>query len=338
MHTQETIEIGIIGAGSFGTAMAIHLSKKGYPIVLWSHEPEVASEIQELRENRTYLPGFILNEKITATYHIEKAVQEKKIILQVNPAQSTREVMMQAIPHLHPDSIIVNCTKGLENTTLMTMSELLHDILPPANADKLAFLSGPSFAREVAHGVPTAVTIASRNREAALYCQKVFSNDRFRAYTTDDIVGSELASALKNVIAVAAGISDGMGFGHNTRAAIITRGVAEILRLGKKMGAQEMTFLGLSGMGDLVLTCTGDLSRNRSVGIQLGQGKKIHDILGSMKMIAEGVYTAKAAWALAQKHGVDMPITEQVYRIVFENKDPKAAMEELMARSFKNEI
>ncbi len=317
--------------------MAIHLSKKGYPITIWSFEPRVVKDIQQLRENKTYLPGFILSNVITATNDLKETVEGKNIILQANPAQSTRKVMSETIPYLDPEAIIVNCTKGLENETLQTMSELLHGILPAANADRLAFLSGPSFAREVASGVPTAVTIASKNADAARFCQEVVSNERFRAYTTDDIVGSELASALKNVIAVAAGISDGMGFGHNTRAAIITRGVAEILRLGKKMGAQEMTFLGLSGMGDLVLTCTGDLSRNRTVGIQLGQGKNINDILHSMKMVAEGVFTAKAAWALAQKHQVEMPITEQVYRIVFEAKDPKIAMADLMSRSFKTE-
>ncbi len=335
--TSSGIQIGIVGAGSFGTAMAIHLSKKGYPVTIWSYEQEVATEIRQLRENRTYLPGFILANNVTATNDLKTATENKSIILQANPAQVTRKVMGEAIPYLDREAIIVNCTKGLENGTLQTMSELLHEILPPANADRLAFLSGPSFAREVASGVPTAVTIASKNADAARICQGIFSNDRFRAYTTDDIVGSELASALKNVIAVAAGISDGMGFGHNTLAAIITRGVAEILRLGKKMGAQEMTFLGLSGMGDLVLTCTGNLSRNRSVGIQLGQGKKIDDILHDMKMVAEGVFTAKAAWALAQKHQVDMPITEQVYRIVFEDKDPRIAMADLMSRSFKTE-
>ncbi len=333
----QVIEIGIVGAGSFGTAMAIHLSKKGYPITIWSFETQVAKDIQQLRENKIYLPGFILSNLITATNDLKETVTGKKIVLQANPAQATRQVMSEAIPYLDPEAIIVNCTKGLENETLQTMSELLHEILPPVNADQLAFLSGPSFAREVASGIPTAVTIASKNPDAARFCQEVFSNDRFRAYTTEDIVGSELASALKNVIAVAAGISDGMGFGHNTRAAIITRGVAEILRLGKKMGAQEMTFLGLSGMGDLVLTCTGDLSRNRTVGIQLGQGKKIDDILHSMKMVAEGVFTAKAAWALALKYQVEMPITEQVYRIVFEAKDPKIAMADLMSRTFKTE-
>ncbi len=334
-HT--SIEIGIVGAGSFGTAMAVHLSRKNYPITIWSYEQKVASDIQQFKENKTYLPGFILPDNIAATNELKKAVTGKRIILQANPAQATRSVMGEATPFLDPQAIIVNCTKGLENETLMTMSELLQEILPPSNAERLAFLSGPSFAREVASGAPTAVTIASKNLETARFCQYVISNDRFRAYTTDDIVGSELASALKNVIAVAAGISDGMGFGHNTRAAIITRGVAEILRLGKKMGAQEMTFLGLSGMGDLVLTCTGDLSRNRNVGMQLGQGKKIGDILRSMKMVAEGVFTAKAAWALAQKHKVEMPITEQVYRIVFEEKDPVVAMTDLMSRSFKTE-
>lgn len=338
MNSDKThMPIGIIGAGSFGTAMAILLARNGYPITLWSHEEAVAEEINFNRENRTFLPGFKLSPLITATSEIRSVVADKPVLLQVNPAQATRRVMTEAIPYMDPGAIIVNCTKGLENTTLLTMSQLLHEILPPSNRDRLAFLSGPSFAREVAQGNPTAVTIASQDPDIARYCQQIFSNDRFRVYTTDDIVGSELASALKNVIAVAAGISDGMGFGHNTQAAIITRGMAEILRLGKKMGAQEMTFLGLSGMGDLVLTCTGDLSRNRNVGIQLGKGKTIDEVLKSMKMVAEGVFTAKAAWALAQKYQVDMPITEQVYRIVFEGKDPKQAMAELMSRSSKPE-
>jgi glycerol-3-phosphate dehydrogenase (NAD(P)+) len=334
----EEIQIGVIGAGSFGTAMAVHLAKNNYPVTLWAHDPAVAEAIQDHRENKTYLPGITLSENIHATHALGEAVSHKHMILQVNPSHAMRDVMVKALPYLGDQTTIVNCTKGLENETLLTMSQLLAEILPKSNHSQLAFLSGPSFAREVALGAPTAVTIASKNMDTAKFCQKVFSNARFRVYTTDDIVGSELASALKNVIAIAAGISDGLGFGHNTRAALITRGVAEILRLGKKMGANEMTFLGLSGMGDLVLTCTGDLSRNRSVGIQLGQGKKLDEILSSMKMIAEGVKTAKAGWALAKKHGVEMPIIEQVYLVIFEGKDPRTAVYDLMTRETKAEV
>jgi glycerol-3-phosphate dehydrogenase (NAD(P)+) len=331
------INIGIIGAGSFGTALAIHLAKSGHPVTLWAYEKSVIESVNSIHENTTYLSGIRLPENITATDSLQKTVTDKKIVLQVNPSHATRQVMRQAIPHLNDDTIILNCTKGIENETLLTMSELLQEILPPSSHNQLAFLSGPSFAREVAMGLPTAVTVASKNQDSAKYCQSIFANERFRVYTSDDIVGSELASALKNVIAIAAGISDGLGFGHNTRAALITRGVAEILRLGKKMGAKEMTFLGLSGMGDLVLTCTGDLSRNRSVGIQLGQGKTLDEILSSMKMIAEGVKTAKAAYALSQKHGIEMPIIEQVYRVVFEGKSPKSAVYDLMTRESKSE-
>ncbi len=332
------LPIGVIGGGSFGTAMALHLARKDYPVTIWAHDKDVADTMQRTRENKTYLPGVMLPENLRATHSLEEATRGMHLVLQVNPSHATRGVMTQAARTLEPDTIIVNCTKGLENETLKTMSELLSEILPQTNRRRLAYLSGPSFAREVALGAPTAVTIAARIADVARFCQDVFTTDRFRVYTTDDIVGAELASALKNVIAVAAGISDGLGFGHNTRAALITRGVAEILRLGKKMGANEMTFLGLSGMGDLVLTCTGDLSRNRQVGIQLGQGKKLTDILSHMKMVAEGVNTAKAAWALAQKHKVDMPITEQIYRVIFEDKDPRAAVNDLMTRESKSEV
>lgn len=338
LMNKNEIKIGVLGAGSFGTAMAVHLAHNGFPVILWAHDPKVAETLQTIRENKTYLPGVILPENITSTNSLETTVQGKSVLLQVIPSHATRSVMTKVAGMIESQTIVLNCTKGIENETLLTMSELLHEILPSPNRNKLAYLSGPSFAREVALGMPTAVTIASKNPDAAKFCQHVFSNHRFRVYTTEDIVGSELASALKNVIAIAAGISDGLGFGHNTRAALITRGVAEILRLGKKMGANEMTFLGLSGMGDLVLTCTGDLSRNRNVGIQLGQGKKLDEILSSMKMIAEGVKTAKAAWALAQKHDVEMPITEQIYRVIFENKDARSAVFDLMTRESKAEM
>lgn len=331
------INIGIIGAGSFGTAMAIHLAKNGHPVTLWAYENSVVETVNSQHENTTYLPGIPIPVNVAATGSLKDTVAGKKLVLQVNPSHATRQVMKEAIQYADDNTIILNCTKGIENETLLTMSELLLEILPPSNHNQLAFLSGPSFAREVAMGLPTAVTVASRNPDTAKYCQSIFANERFRVYTSDDIVGSELASALKNVIAIAAGISDGLGYGHNTRAALITRGVAEILRLGKKMGAKEITFLGLSGMGDLVLTCTGDLSRNRSVGIQLGQGKKLDEILSSMKMIAEGVKTAKAAYALSKKHGVEMPIIEQVYLVVFEGKSPKAAVYDLMTRESKSE-
>lgn len=331
------ISIGVIGAGSFGTAMAIHLASNGHPVTLWAYEKNVVESVNTLRENTTYLSGISLPPNISATNSLEDTVSGKKLVLQVNPSHATRQVMQQAIQYTKDDTIILNCTKGIENDTLLTMSELLLEILPPSTHNQLAVLSGPSFAREVAIGLPTAVTVASRNHETAKFCQSILANERFRVYTSEDIVGLELASALKNVIAIAAGISDGLGYGHNTRAALITRGVAEILRLGKKMGAKEMTFLGLSGMGDLVLTCTGDLSRNRNVGIQLGQGKKLDEILSSMKMIAEGVKTAKAAYALSKKHSVEMPISEQVYLVLFEGKSPKTAVYDLMTRESKSE-
>ena len=334
----KNLQIGVIGAGSFGTAIAHHLGRIGYPVTLWSFEKEVAISIQKDRENKKYLPEVKISENITGTSNLAEALESKKLVLQVNPSHAARSVMTQAVEFLSPDTIIVNCTKGIEIDTVSTMSQLLKEILPQANCDRLAFLSGPNFAREVALGQPSATTIASNSKKIASYCQDVFTSESFRVYITDDMVGSELASALKNVIAIAAGISDGMNLGHNTLAALITRGMAEILRLGVKMGAKEMTFLGLSGMGDLVLTCTGDLSRNRRVGQELGRGKSIDEIVESMNMVAEGVKTAKAAHLLAQKHSVEMPITEQVYKVIYEGKDPHKALFDLMTRQTTTEI
>jgi glycerol-3-phosphate dehydrogenase (NAD(P)+) len=249
-----------------------------------------------------------------------------------------RSVVRQAAAHIEPGTLLVSAAKGIENDTLLPMSEVLLEVLPAAVAEGLAFLSGPSFAREVAAGMPTAVVAAASREKVARRVQEVFSTETFRVYTNDDIIGVELGGALKNVIAVAAGVSDGLGFGYNTRAALITRGLAEMTRLGTAMGANPATFAGLAGMGDLVLTCTGDLSRNRTVGMELGRGRKLEEILGGMKMVAEGVKTTLSAYQLARKLGVEAPIIEQMYLILYEGKEARQAVADLMLRELKPEV
>ena len=330
--------IGVVGAGSWGTALANLLADNGHPVLMWAYEEEVAKQVEEGRENRTYLEGIELNENLHATTDLAEAVSDRDLVLSVSPSHVTRTVMGQAAPHLAPRTVIVSASKGIENETLQTMSEVLGEALPEANRDKVCFLSGPSFAREVGRRLPTAVTIASSNEEAARYAQETFSSPYFRTYTSEDVVGVEMGGALKNVIAIACGVSDGLGLGHNTRAGIITRGLAEITRLGIKLGANPLTFSGLAGMGDLVLTCTGDLSRNRTVGLRLGKGESLQEILDSMKMVAEGVKTTRSTRDLALRHYVEMPITQQVYAILFEGQAPGDALAALMGRDQKHEL
>jgi len=257
--------------------------------------------------------------------------------LLVSPSQVMRLVVQQALEDFNPESLIVSASKGIENGTLLTMSQVLRELLPPSCHQRLAVISGPSFAKEVAAGIPTAVVAAAPQQDIAEQVQNIFTNAAFRVYTNNDILGVELCGALKNVMALAAGVSDGLGFGLNTRAALITRGLAEISRLGLALGAQAATFSGLAGMGDLVLTCTGDLSRNRSVGIALGQGKTLDEILNGMNMVAEGVKTTLSAYQLAAKVGVEVPITEQMYKILYQQKDPRQAVTDLLSRNLKAE-
>jgi glycerol-3-phosphate dehydrogenase (NAD(P)+) len=283
------------------------------------------------------LPGFTLAPGLTFTSDLREAVAGRELLVLVPPSQVMRSVMRQAAAFIEPGTLLVSAAKGIENDTLLPMSDVLLEVLPPAVAEGLAFLSGPSFAREVAAGMPTAVVAAASREGVARRVQDVFSTETFRVYTNDDVIGVELGGALKNVIALAAGVSDGLGFGYNTRAALITRGLAEMTRLGSAMGANPATFSGLAGMGDLVLTCTGDLSRNRTVGRELGRGRKLEEILGGMKMVAEGVKTTLSAYQLACKLGVEVPITEQAYRILYEGKDPRQAVADLMLRELKPE-
>jgi glycerol-3-phosphate dehydrogenase (NAD(P)+) len=331
----------VIGAGSWGTALAKMLSDKGCAINLWAHRPEHAAEIITHQENHTYLPGFKLGKLLTATADLELAVAGRRMILMVVPSHVFRQVFRQLLPHLLNDTYVISAVKGIENDTLMTMDQVMADEMarlakPPRL--HLGVLAGPSFAREVAAEVPTAVAVACASRDEALFCQEFFNAPFFRVYASTDVIGMEISGALKNIVAIAAGICDGLGYGTNTRAALITRGLAEITRLGVKMGAQPLTFSGLAGLGDLVLTCTGDLSRNRQVGLKLGQGHKIDEIVAEMEMVAEGIKTTKSAWNLAQREKVEMPILEQVYQVIYEDMDCDRAVKTLLARSLKEEI
>ncbi len=328
----------VIGAGSWGTTLANLLAEKGTPVTLWSYEADLAERMQRSRVNDLYLPGFHLSENLFFTSSLKSAVSEKQLLLFVTPSQVTRQVLQQALPDLLPQALIVSASKGIENASLLLLSQVFEELLPEQMYRQIGFLSGPSFAKEVSLGMPTAVVAAARDLSVAEKIQNIFSTPKFRVYTHNDIIGVELGGAMKNVIALATGVADGLGFGHNTRAALITRGLAEMTRLGLKLGAAAETFAGLAGMGDLVLTCTGDLSRNRSVGIELGKGRKIDDILAGMQTVVEGVKTTLSAYHLAKKLRVEVPITEQMYLILYQDKDPRLAVTNLMLRDLKAEV
>lgn len=330
--------IGVVGAGSWGTTLAQVLAEKGFQVDLWVFEEELCEIIRRTGENTYYLPGFRLSNNITAHSDLESVVKDHDLLVMVVPSHVYRYVAVQMIPFLWKGAVVVNATKGIENETLLTMSGIWKEIVPYKGFIDVLCLSGPSFAREVIQKIPTAITVAAEELEVARTVQRVFSTAYFRVYTSVDKVGVEVAGALKNVIAVAAGACDGLGFGHNTRAALITRGLAEISRLGVKMGAHPLTFSGLAGIGDLLLTCTGDLSRNRTVGFQLGKGRKLKEILGEMRMVAEGVKTAQSVHFLAMKMQVEMPISEQVYQVLYEDKDSRIAVRELMERDLRHEM
>jgi glycerol-3-phosphate dehydrogenase (NAD(P)+) len=328
----------VIGAGSWGTALANHLAQQGFEVRLWSHEAENAAAMLAQRENRRFLPGIALEPGIHPSPDLGWTLEAPDLVLLVVPSHAVREVMTAAAPHLKPGAPIVIASKGIEVGTLFTMTEVLEDVLPVALHPYIAALSGPSFALEVAQHLPTAVTISSRWDRIAKQVQGWLSAKHFRLYTSPDVVGVELGGAVKNVIAIGAGIAEGLGFGNNSRAALITRGLLETSRLAVKKGANPLTLSGLSGMGDLVLTCTGDLSRNRQVGLELGRGKKLEDIVGGMSMIAEGVKNARSVHDLAHKLQVEMPICESVYRVLYEGLPVREGAVQLMSREPKPEL
>lgn len=332
------IQIGVVGAGSWGTALVNLLAVKGYRPDLWVFEREVADQIRHENENRVYLPGCPLSENILPSTDLEAVVAGKDLLLLVVPSHVMRETTSRLAGAVEKGTVIVTASKGIENITHLTMSGIVGETMPDIPKNAYAVLSGPSFAKEVAKMAPTAVTVASDDKETAALVQNVFATPFFRVYTSTDVIGVELGGSLKNVIALAAGIIDGLGLGLNTRAALITRGIAEITRLGMKMGADPRTFGGLAGIGDLVLTCTGDLSRNHTVGKKIGEGRKLKEILAEMNMVAEGVKTAKSVYNLSRKIDVEMPISHEIYHILYDDASPGEALRRLMTRDLKDEL
>jgi glycerol-3-phosphate dehydrogenase (NAD(P)+) len=330
--------IAIIGAGAWGTGLSIILGRKGtHRVRLWAHEADVCLSINSRRVNQQFLPGREIPETVSASNDLAAVIAGSQVVLSVMPSQHCRKLFERMRPFIPPQAFIISATKGLEESSLLRMSEVIAQVLPGTNA--IGALSGPSFALEAARGDPTAITIASADSELQQTVQREFSGPTFRIYTNSDVVGVELGGALKNIIAIAAGICDGLGFGHNSVAALITRGLSEMTRLVVACGGRAETMAGLAGLGDLVLTCTGGLSRNRSVGVELGRGGNLPEIIASMHgMVAEGVFTTTAAVGLALARNVEMPITEQMHSILHQGKSPREAIHELMTRTGKSEI
>ncbi len=334
---KDSKKIGILGAGGWGTALSAVLHYNKHNISLWEFNKDLAEKFKLNRENERFLPGIKIPSEINITSDLKEAVNEKEIVIFVVPSHVVREVAEKIKNFNLKDKILISAVKGVENKTLYRISEVLKDVLIDLSSDNIAVLSGPSHAEEVSRKIPTAVTIASSNTELAIRLQEVFMNPFFRVYASEDIIGVELGGSLKNVIAIAAGICDGAELGDNTKAALLTRGIAEITRLGAAIGAEPKTFSGLTGIGDLIVTCFSTHSRNRFVGEQIGKGKKLQDILKDMVMVAEGIKTAESAYQLSIKYNVETPIIEKVYNILFNNENPKNAVNELMTREAKIE-
>jgi glycerol-3-phosphate dehydrogenase (NAD(P)+) len=330
------MRLSVIGAGSFGTAMSIVAARCGHQVMLWSHDPAIPDGIARTGKNPSYLVDFPLGEKVAATGSIAEAAAFSDVLVMVVPSHHYRAVLESLKPYVKQRVNVISATKGIESDTLDRMSEITSFVLG-GSLRSFAVLSGPTFALETARGDPTAAVVASSSSDFAEEVQKLLSCGSFRLYNTTDVVGVELAGSLKNVIAIAAGVLEGLGLGFNTNAALVTRGLHEITKLGMALGGRLETFAGLAGMGDLVLTCTGALSRNRSVGVALGRGKALADILDETRWVAEGVKTSKAAKALAERHRIDMPITAEVVRVLYENEAPKVAIQRLMSRALKAE-
>ena len=331
------MKITIIGAGSFGTAMAVAAARAGNEVLLWAHDPDVAAAIRAEGSNQDYLPGARLDPRIRATSDIAEAAQYSDTVFMVVPSHHYREVLTNLSEHIEAPVQMISGTKGIENESLDRMSEISRSVLGE-RLSAFAALSGPTFAAETARAEPTAAVIASSNQAFAQHVQSVMSSATFRLYHSSDVVGVELAGSLKNVIAIAAGVLEGLGLGHNTTAALITRGLHEMTRLGLALGGRLETFAGLAGMGDLVLTCTGALSRNRSVGVQLGQGRTLEEILADAKFVAEGIKTSKSARQLTERHQIEMPIANEMYRVLYERESPREALQRLMTRALKAEL
>lgn len=331
------VSIGVIGSGAWGTALAILLSNKGTAATLWEHRPERAAEMQQQRENTLFLPGFRFPATLQVTSDIMEAVQGKDMLLLVTPSQRMRENLRLLAPYLGRDTLLVNASKGIEIKSLKRMTEVIAEEIP-APSNHVAALSGPSIAQEVVGGLPTAAVVAASDQEVAVRVRTLLSTSRFRVYTSEDVVGVELGGALKNIIAIGAGINTGLGYGENAKAAFITRGLAELARLGIAAGAHPLTFAGLAGIGDLIATCASPLSRNQQLGRRLAAGEQLEHILASTHTVAEGVFTTKAALQLAARYNVEMPITYQLSLVLFEGLDPHKAVPELMMRDPKDEM
>lgn len=327
----------VIGGGTWGSVFALHLGRLNIETQLWIREHDVYEETIRNRENTAFLPGFLFPPPVSFFHDIKKAASSTEIVFIAVPSKFSRRIYEQLAPSLSSAQIIVSLTKGIEKNSLKRMSEVMEEVFSPLFTPRIAALSGPSFALEVVQNHPTAVVVASKDLNLAKKIQHLISSVSFRVYTSKDIIGVELGGALKNVIAIAAGISDSLEFGNNSNAALVTRGISEIKRLGIKLGARMETFSGLAGIGDLVLTCTGKLSRNRYVGYQLGKEKTLAEIVSSMKMVAEGISTTLSARQLAKREEVEMPISEQVYQVLYKNKNPKRALQDLMSRKLKEE-
>jgi glycerol-3-phosphate dehydrogenase (NAD(P)+) len=327
----------VIGGGSWGSAFARYLGSIGLPTILWIREEEIITQAAATRENPVFLPGFVFPETVRFTDDLRESATAADVVFIAVPSQFCRAVYARVAPVLRRDQIVVSLTKGFDKRTLMRMSQVMEEVFRPHVRPHVAVLSGPSFAKEVAAGNPTALVVASRDPAAAREVQHLISSVAVRAYTSTDVTGVEVAGALKNVVAIAAGIADAMKFGLNTRAALITRGLVEITNLGLALGARKETFYGLAGIGDLILTCTGELSRNHRVGHELGRGRTLREILVGMKMVAEGIHTTVAARRISRALGVEMPISEQIYQVLYRGKPPRKAVEELMTRALKAE-
>jgi glycerol-3-phosphate dehydrogenase (NAD(P)+) len=334
--TAKKTPIVVLGAGSWGTALAIQLMRNGAPVTLWGHTPDHMKKLAEQRTNERYLPGITLPAELIITSELKLALTDIQDILLVVPSHAFRSVLENIQPHISNQSRLIWATKGLESGSGKLLHEVAKEVLGEEMA--LAVVSGPTFAREVAEGLPTAVTVASTNQDFAHDMAERLHSEAFRAYTSNDVVGVEIGGALKNVLAIAAGIADGLGFGANTRTAVITRGLAEMMRFGEALGGHRETFMGLAGLGDLVLTCTDNQSRNRRLGLALGRGESMEDALSHIDQVVEGVQTAREVFELSQREGVDLPITEQVYEVLYQGRSPKDAVHELLSREQKPEI